>query len=39
MTEEEFIEAYCIWCDVENYDNTSWTEIVMPMKNALQDGV
>ena len=20
MTEEEFVEAYCLWCDTENYD-------------------
>lgn len=24
MTEEEFIKAYCIWCDIENYDKAKW---------------
>ena len=24
MTEEEFIKAYCIWCDERNYNDASW---------------
>lgn len=24
MTEEEFIEKYCMWCDIEDYDSTNW---------------
>jgi hypothetical protein len=24
MTEEEFIKAYCIWCDIEDYNDAQW---------------
>ena len=26
MTEKEFIEAYCIWCDIEEYKEARWGE-------------